>query len=73
MRKIVRAVVNLPSATYIYILADETCIVWDEKVLYTIPMNINGYIPILINTLHCIVRGNNMLTTDALTLSPAVA
>ena len=29
--------------------------------LYNVPMNINGYVPILINTLDTIVRGINML------------
>ena len=30
--------------------------------LYTVPMNMNGYVPILINTLDTIVRGGNLLT-----------
>ena len=31
------------------------------KLLYTIPVNINGYVPFLINTLETIVRGKHIL------------
>ena len=35
---------------------------WLSFVLYTLPMNINGYVPFLINTLDTSMTGVNMLT-----------
>ena len=35
----------------------------EELLLYTVPKNINGYVPILINTLETIVREGKILSS----------
>ena len=37
---------------------------WARIVLYTLPMNFNRFVPILINTLDIIIRGSNMQTAS---------
>ena len=43
----------------IFLIKDQSL---DIMLLQNVPMNINGYVPFLINKLDAIMRGGNMLT-----------